>query len=291
MPLRLLRAADERGQLGPEAGDDIQLERERQPDRRPSRAQQQLLDFSPDAFRRQVVKRDGAQQVLRLCIGRQLESRGELNRAKHPQAVVGEAVGIDDAEPAGGQVVLAVERIEHLARQRVARDRVNREIPAPCRILDREGGIAIDRKPFVALSGLRLAPRQRDVDVADLVDREALANRIHPAEAFQHGAQPVRRQPEDLEIQILRRLPQQVVADPAADHQRPAAGGLYFGSDRQREVRRRRRHRGLLAARLAGRIASPTDPSAPERRRRARQTIWTSRSCRPRLSARPRIRQ
>ena len=57
MPLRFLRAADERVQLGKQLLDDAELERQREADRRPRR-EQQLLDFAPDALGRQIVERN-----------------------------------------------------------------------------------------------------------------------------------------------------------------------------------------------------------------------------------------
>ena len=57
MPLGLLRAADERVQLGKEPFDDAEVEREREADRRPRRAEQ-LFEFAPDALGRQIVERD-----------------------------------------------------------------------------------------------------------------------------------------------------------------------------------------------------------------------------------------
>ena len=90
MPFGFLLASDERLQLRKQLIDDAELERQRETDRRAPRAKQQLLDFSPDALRRQIVEADRAAQRLRLFVERHLEARGELNRAQHAQAVVAE---------------------------------------------------------------------------------------------------------------------------------------------------------------------------------------------------------
>ena len=76
----------------------------------------------------------------------------------------------------------------------------------------------------VAAAGLRLAARQRHVDVADLVDLKALADRLDAAERLEQRAQPIAGNAEDLDVDVLRLAAEQPVADPAADDQRAAAG-------------------------------------------------------------------
>src|SRR5262249_1722187 len=65
--------------------------------------------------------------------------------------------------------------------------------------------------------------RERHVDVADLVDGEALADGVDRSERFEDLPQPVRRDAEDLDVEILRRPPHQAIAHPAADDERPPA--------------------------------------------------------------------
>ena len=87
-------------------------------------------------------------------------------------------------------------------------------------------GIAGDDEAAVAAAGLGIAPRQRDVDVADLVDLKALADGFDAAEGLEQRAQPLAGDAEDLEVDValLRlRQPEQPVAHPAADNQRAAA--------------------------------------------------------------------
>ena len=98
MPLRFLRAADERVHLRPEPLDDAELQRERETDATARGLQQQLLDFAPDALGRQIVERNARQDRVRLRVHVQVEPRGELQRAQHAQAVVAERRRIDDAQ-------------------------------------------------------------------------------------------------------------------------------------------------------------------------------------------------
>ena len=85
-------------------------------------------------------------------------------------------------------------------------------------------GIAFDGEALVAAADLRLAARQRHVDRADLVDGEALADGVDAAEGVEERAQPIGAEAEHLEIEVLGRATEQLVADPAADDERAAAG-------------------------------------------------------------------
>ncbi len=130
VPFGLLRTAGERLQFRKQRADDAELHRERQADRRPRR-QQQLFDFAPDALGGQIVERNVAAQRARLVVERELESRGELHGAQHSQAVVAERRRIDDAEKPPLDVPAAVAGVEVFARQRIPRDRVDREVAPP----------------------------------------------------------------------------------------------------------------------------------------------------------------
>ena len=164
------------------------------------------------------------------------------------------------------QVVLAVERIEDLARQRVARDRVDREIAPPRRIRDRAGsGSPSTENPLWPAPGLRLAPRQRDVDVADLVDREALADRIHPAEPFEQrraAGPPAARTPRDPDPSARARAGRRGPSRrPAAPGRRAAWTSAAIASARSGGAVA---IGGLPGGRLAGRIAAH-EPVGPRR--------------------------
>ena len=100
MPLRLLRAADERVQLGKQLFDDAEVERQREADRRPRR-EQQLLDLAPDALGRQIVERNrAAERARRRSSSVRSKRAANCTRAQHAQAVVGERRRIDDAQDA-----------------------------------------------------------------------------------------------------------------------------------------------------------------------------------------------
>ena len=174
----------------------------------------------------------------RLVVERTLEARGELQRAQHPQAVVGERVGVDHAQAAGGEVVAAVERVEVLAGQRIPGDRVDGEV-APARGLgDAHRRIAVDLESGVPTAGFRLAAGQGDVDRAELEHREGAAHRLDAADGGEQSRQRVLGHTEDFEVEVLGMAPEQAIADVAADDQRPAAtrpGGL---GDRCRQCQR-----------------------------------------------------
>src|SRR4029450_2515109 len=79
----------------------------------------------------------------------------------------------------------------------------------------------------MAAAGLRIAPRQRDVDRAELVDLKALADRLHPAKTFEQLAQSSGRDVKDLEIDVgvgFAGAVHDPTAAPAADDHPPAAG-------------------------------------------------------------------
>ena len=64
----------------------------------------------------------------------------------------------------------------------------------------------MDLEAFVPASLLRLAPREPDVDVANLVDRKALPDRVDAPERREERRELFLRDPEDLEVDILRRV-------------------------------------------------------------------------------------
>ena len=85
--------------------------------------------------------------------------------------------------------------------------------------------IAGDVEPPVAAARLRFAAGQRHVDVADLVDLKALADRLDAAERFEQRRAADRRggrTPRGRCPSTSR--PQQPIAHPAADDERAAAG-------------------------------------------------------------------
>ena len=123
-------------------------------------------------------------------------------------------------------------------------------------------GIALDREAAVAGAGLRLAPRQADVDrpVAQLEHGEGLADAIQPVRRAQHRLEPVRGQMVHLEVGLVDDLAEQRVAHAAALQPGAAAGLAHAEADVAHDVR----HRVVLPADghssrgLSGWTVSPT---------------------------------
>src|SRR6185503_15390442 len=233
MPLGLLRTSRERQQLGQQLRDHAEVQGEGESNRR-TRGKQQLFELAPDALRRQVVERDAATERSSGLVEREAEPGRELHRAEYAQAVVGEGFRIDHPQQALFEIAPAVEGIEELAGQRILRDGIDREIAAPRGFVDRHLRIAGDDEAAMAATGLRITPRQRDVETADLVDLKAFANRFDAPEPLEHAAQTIGRQAEDLEVDVVRFdscsiaqgngiAAKQPIAHPAADDERAAA--------------------------------------------------------------------
>ena len=183
MPLGLLRAADQRLQLREQLVDDAEVQRQREADRRPRR-EQQLFDLAPDRVRPADRRAECARQIsARLVVERRSKRAANCTRPQHPQAVVGETcrdrrraarVARDRARPSNGSRYSSVSGSHEMALTVKSRRRAASSIG--------HRRIAGDREAAVAAARLRLAPRQRDVDVADLVDLKALADRFDAAE-------------------------------------------------------------------------------------------------------------
>ena len=184
VPLGFLRAADERVELGKQPLDDRRSSASAKPIDGRARAQQQLLDLSPDALGGQVVERNAPAQRRRAGIERELEPRGELDaRAARAgcRRRTSRASTARSSRPL--EISAAVERIDVLVRssgsQAMALIVKSRRRAASA---GDSVGIALDGEALVSAAGLRLAPRQRDVETGDLVDGEALADGIDAAE-------------------------------------------------------------------------------------------------------------
>jgi hypothetical protein len=208
--------------------------------RRPLGEQQEFFHLAPDPLGGQIVERDRFQERSSRLVNREIESGRELQGAQDTQAVVAEPLWIDHSEAARAKVVLPVEGIDDVVRQRIAGDCVDREIPPPRRVLRRKRRVALDRKALVPAPGLRLAAGQRHVDAVDLEDRETFADLIHASERFKERAQRIGRHAEDFDVEIFRLAAEQLVSNRAAHDQRaPATRGDRSGQGAQRLSRRR----------------------------------------------------
>src|SRR5262249_52896677 len=131
---------------------------------------------------------------------------------------------------------------------------VDREIAAAGGFLDGHRRVAGYVEAAMAAAGFRFASRQRDVDVADLVNLEAFADRFDAAEPFKELSQPVCRQAEDFEVDVFRLLAaHQSIADPTAHDERPSSCGTNGRRDLARAIEGA--HRRLTIDDCRGQIA------------------------------------
>ena len=249
MPLRLLRAAGERLQLGKQLRDDAEIQREREADRRPRR-EQQLLELAPDALGRQIVERDRRGRAPRVASSSvKLEARGELH-ARAARAGCRRRTSADrrraaaaasrSPRPSNGSRYSPVSGSHEIALTVKSRRRAASAIDM--------SGSPVDDEAAVAAAGLRLAARQRHVDVADLVDLKALADGLDAAERLEQRAQPIAGQAEDLEVDVASTRAGRA-ADRAPSRRRSARG-------RRRRGRRRRSARASASVIARSRVMS-----------------------------------
>ena len=154
MPGRFLRAAHQGLQVGKQLVHHAQLQARRQADRRAPGPQQQLLELPPDPLRRKVVQRDGPAQRPRGLVDAQLEAGRELHRPEHAQRIFNERRRIHRAKAPGLQVLEAPVWIQHLARQRVAKHRIEGEVSASGRFLHAHRRVARHGEALVTPPGL-----------------------------------------------------------------------------------------------------------------------------------------
>ena len=122
----------------------------------------------------------------------QAETSGELHRAQHAQRIFAEMRGVNRAQNAVFQIGAPAKRIENFVRQRIAQNRVEREIAPPRRVFERGERIAFDFKTPVAFANFAVAARQRNIEfVANFVrvphqfiNPETFAHAIHAAQSF-----------------------------------------------------------------------------------------------------------
>ena len=190
-------------------------------------------------------------------------------RAQHAQAVVAEGPRIDRAQhararadrarPSNGSRYSPVSGSQAIALTVKSRRRAAS--------VERHDRIAGDLEAAVAAAGLRLAARQRDVDVGDLVDGEALADGVDRCRTRASTSRERGRlgRPKTSRSTSFDGVPEQSIADPAADDER-AAAGVARRPRRSRDVDRRcsraRRSRGSGTARRGSAIAPPAVPAA-----------------------------
>ena len=217
VPFRLLRTVDERLYLN-----SLSITPRSSASRKPMEGrwpEATAFDLPPDAFGRKIVERDAPAQVAGGGFHVEFESCGKLHGAQHPETVVAKRPGIDGAKNADAQIGDAIVRIEVFTGQRIESNGVDGEVAPSCGFRERHLGVAFDGEPAMFPAGLRIPPRQRDVDIADLVDGKALADDVDAAEAGEEVAQLAGGNAEHLEIDVLRDATHEAIAHPSTDDQ------------------------------------------------------------------------
>ena len=124
-----------------------------------------------------------------------------------------------------------MKRVDVLVDEWIPGDGVDCEITTPRRFGRCEVRVAGNRERSVPAADPRFGARQGDVDVLDLVDREALADGVHRADLVEQSLHALRRQAEDFDVDVLVGPTEQLVPHPAADDERATAGCPYTFSD------------------------------------------------------------
>ena len=138
MPFRFLLAADERLQLRKQLIDDAKLAAPARSRSTAVRAQQQLLDFAPDALRRQIVEPDRCGTASSSCSSSVSSKRAANCTARSTRRLSSPNVaGSTALQDVLFEIGAAVERVEIFVGQRIPGDRVDREVAAARRLLDR----------------------------------------------------------------------------------------------------------------------------------------------------------
>ena len=189
--------------------------------------EQELLDLAPDPLGRQIVERDLPAQARAVASSSANSNRAANCTARSTRRLSSAKVcGSTTRSSGASRSPRPSHGIEVLVGQRIPGDRVDREVAPPRRLVDRHDGIAGDDEAAVSAAGLRVAARQRDVDVADLVDLEAFADRFDASEGFEHRAQAIAGDAEDFEVHVRRARPaeqQRSRTQPPTTRARPPA--------------------------------------------------------------------
>ena len=181
-------------------------------------------------------------------VERELETRGKLHGAERAKAVVSERLGSRRREARVVRDRPDRRPDRRTRRQRIPRDRVDREVAAVRGLFDRHERVAAHLEALVAAPLLRLAPGKGDVDhdavgADDLVDREALTDRLHAPERREQPRQRLAGDPEHLHVDVFRlrsssgrwRPRNRSRTQPPTTSARPP----HLGPQRQRSTKRR----------------------------------------------------
>ncbi len=239
MPFRILRHADHRVEfrveLRPTAGlQDIQA------DRRLAAAEQELRPLLHQAFGRQVDLGERGTEGDGLRGDREFEARGELHRTEHAERVFGELIG-DVAKTLSLKIGDAAPRVDHLARERVPHDRVEREVTAFRGVLRRHRrvGLHVEIRVLGARAVLTAGHRDVDREVLELRHAEGRADRDDAEFLAQGRFDLARAEAVDLDVDVEDGHAHQRVAHAAADEAGAVGPALRLkGVEHRRRLRR-----------------------------------------------------
>ena len=236
MPLRRLGASDEPLELGIVLHPS-DVAQEIEPLRDFYALEDKLRPLAEEPFARKALGRHRAADVDRLGRGVEVEARDELHSAQDAQRILAEVVG-DVAERLPLEVGASVPGIDDLVRKRIAVDGVHGEVaPGGC-VADGQRRIVLHLERAVSEPQLRLAARYRhvDVEVRELEDAEARADEVQREAFRENRPQPVGRDAEALDVDVLRLAAHECVANASADEQGPSALRLHHARDFPRRI-------------------------------------------------------
>ena len=240
MPFGVLRRAAQGGELR-EMHEPAGLFQHGESMRRLGGLRRPLVPLAPDALNRKF--RAGADDAAAKRGGlggeREVEARGELKCAQHPQRVFDEGrTGVP--EDAGRQIALSAVRIEQLAGERIAGDGVDREIAAGGGIGIAQVRVGSDGETAMSEAGLRFAARQAEIVVglsqSEFNHTKTLAHDIGRPKGFQDGMERFKRNPLHLDVEVLGRESEQGVADATAG--KPRTGDSAQGRQNGEQISR-----------------------------------------------------
>ena len=244
-----------------------------------ARAQQQLLDLSPDPLGR-AGRRAGCVRHSAVVPGSTANSKRAANwTARSTRRLSSrERPGIDGAEQCAAR---GRRRPSNGSRyslgQRIPGDGVDREVAAARRLLERQRRIALDGESLVAAAGLRLAPGQRHVEAGDLVDGEALADGVDAAEAREQRLQAIRRRRRRPRRRCLcdgRPISRSRTQPPTISARPPSSRTARAIADRACSSRRGGRHRLLARCESHSRCSGTTGSILLRAAQRLIVTAW-----------------
>ena len=144
----------------------------------------------------------------------------------------------DVAEYLPLEVGASVPGIDDLVRKRVPVDGVDGEVAPRGRVAHGQRRVVLHLERAVSEAKLRLAARNRhvDVEVRELEDSEARADEVEREAFRENRPQPVGRDAEALDVDVLRLAAHERVANASSDEKGPSALRLHHARDFPRRI-------------------------------------------------------